>query len=75
MIFSDRIGDIQLFGYIFGASDFTKTFWWTGIVDLAWSILYIVVVLASPEIRLKDFSFRNGQTLEESENPIIFNRR
>lgn len=45
---------ILLYGYIFGTSGFPKTFWWTGIVDLAWSILYIVVTLASREIRLKD---------------------
>jgi len=45
---------ILLYSYIFGESGFPKTFWWTGIGDLAWSILYIVVALTSTEIRLKD---------------------
>jgi hypothetical protein len=43
-----------LYGYIFGIEGFPKTFWWTGIGDLLWSVLYIVITLTSAEIRLKD---------------------
>jgi hypothetical protein len=43
-----------LYGYIFGAVGFPNTFWWTGIVDSFWSILYILLTLLSDEIRLRD---------------------
>jgi len=45
---------ILLFSYIFGFEGFPNTFWWTGVVDLIWSILYIVITLRSDEIHLKD---------------------
>jgi hypothetical protein len=43
-----------LYAYIFGIADFSRTFWWTGIVDLSWSILYITIALLSDDIRLRD---------------------
>ena len=45
---------ILLFSYIFGFEGFPNTFWWTGLVDLIWSILYIVITLRSDEVHLKD---------------------
>jgi len=45
---------VLLFTYIFGFPGFPRTFWWTGIVDLLWSILYIGLTLMSDEISLKD---------------------
>jgi hypothetical protein len=45
---------VLLFAYIFGIPGFPRTFWWTGIVDSLWSILYIGLTLISDEIRLKD---------------------
>ena len=45
---------ILLYAYIFGIEGFPKTFWWTGIGDLLWSVLYIVITLTSTEIQLND---------------------
>jgi hypothetical protein len=45
---------VLLYAYIFGVAGFPSTFWWTGLVDLSWSILYIVIPLISDEIHLKD---------------------
>ena len=45
---------VLLYAYIFGVAGFPSTFWWTGVVDLIWSILYIVITLRSDEIHLKD---------------------
>jgi hypothetical protein len=45
---------VLLFAYIFGIPGFPRTFLWTGIVDLFWSILYIGLTLISDEIRIKD---------------------
>ena len=45
---------ILLFSYMFGFKDFPNTFWWTGVVDLCWSIAYAVIVSTSNEIRLKE---------------------
>ncbi len=45
---------VLLYAYIFGVAGFPCTFWWTGVVDLSWSILYIVITLISDEIRLRD---------------------
>ena len=45
---------ILLYAYIFTIEGFPKTFWWTGISDLLWSVLYIVITLMSDEIHLKD---------------------
>ena len=45
---------VLLYAYIFGFAGFPATFWWTGLVDLAWSILYFVISLVSDDIRLRD---------------------
>jgi hypothetical protein len=45
---------ILLYAYIWSVPGFPGTFWWTGVVDLIWSILYIVIVLTSDDIRLRD---------------------
>ena len=45
---------VLLYAYIFGVAGFPSTFWWTGVGDLFWSILYIVITLMSDEIRLRD---------------------
>jgi hypothetical protein len=45
---------LLLYAYIWGVDDFPNTFWWTGVIDLSWSILYIVITLTSDEIRLRD---------------------
>ncbi len=45
---------LLLYAYIWGEADFPNTFWWTGVIDLSWSILYIVITLTSDDIRLKD---------------------
>jgi hypothetical protein len=45
---------VLLYAYIFGVADFPSTFWWTGVVDLFWSILYIMLILISDEIPLRD---------------------
>jgi hypothetical protein len=52
-----------LYAYIFGVVGFPSTFWWTGLVDLAWSILYLVITLTSEDIRLRDLFLPNwGET-------------
>jgi hypothetical protein len=43
-----------LYIYIFGVAGFPSTFWWTGVVDSSWSILYIMLTLLSNDIRLRD---------------------
>jgi hypothetical protein len=45
---------VLLYAYIFGVAGFPATFWWTGLVDLAWSILYLVIPFISEDIRLRD---------------------
>jgi len=45
---------ILLYAYILGIPGFPKDFWITGVVDLIWSILYIVIALTSKDIGLKD---------------------
>jgi len=45
---------VLLYAYIFCVAGFPSTFWWTGLVDLSWSILYIVITLTSDEIHLRD---------------------
>jgi hypothetical protein len=45
---------VLLYSYIFGVAGFPSTFWFTGLVDLSWSILYIVITLISEDIRLRD---------------------
>ena len=45
---------VLLYAYIFGVAGFPATFWWTGLVDLAWSILYLVITLISDDIHVRD---------------------
>jgi hypothetical protein len=45
---------VLLYSYIWGVDGFQTNLWWTGIVDLTWSILYVVVTLTSDDIRIKD---------------------
>jgi hypothetical protein len=45
---------LLLYAYIWGEVDFPNTFWWTGVIDLSWSMLYLVITLKSDDIRLKD---------------------
>lgn len=45
---------VLLYAYILGVPGFPATFWWTGVIDLLWSVLYIVLVLRSDEIQLRD---------------------
>jgi len=52
---------ILLYSYIFGMEGFPNTFWWTGVVDLIWSILYIVITQRSDEIHLKDLFLPQGK--------------
>jgi len=54
VIFGRLFYVVLLFIYILSVPDFPKTFLPTGIIDLAWSILYIGLTLISDEIRLKD---------------------
>jgi|GEM_PF-400307 len=54
---------ILLYAYIFGIEGFPKTSWWTGMGDLLWSVLYIVITLTSAEIHLKDLSPPQGRKL------------
>jgi hypothetical protein len=48
---------VLLYSYIFGVAGFPSTFWFTGLIDLSWSILYIVIALISDDIRLRDLFF------------------
>ena len=45
---------VLLYAYIFGAAGFPRTFWFTGVVDLSWSVLYIVLASLSGEIGIRD---------------------
>lgn len=45
---------VLLFAYMFFVPNFPSTFWFTGIIDVFWSILYIVLILINDEIRLRD---------------------
>ena len=45
---------ILLFGYILTIPGFPATFWWTGVIDLIWSVLYLGITWRSPEIRIRD---------------------
>jgi len=45
---------VLLYAYIFSVAGFPSTFWWTGLVDLSWSLLYILIALTSDEIHLRD---------------------
>jgi hypothetical protein len=45
---------VLLYAYIFGVAGFPRTFWFTGVVDLSWSVLYIVLASLSGEIGIRD---------------------
>jgi hypothetical protein len=45
---------IVLYAYMLFVADFPNTFWATGLIDLLWSLLYILFALISDEIRVKD---------------------
>jgi hypothetical protein len=45
---------VLLYAYIFGEPGFPSTFWWTGVVDISWSLLYIILTLINDEISLRD---------------------
>lgn len=44
---------ILLYASILGVPGFPATFWWTGLVDLAWSVLYILLAVYLG-IRIRD---------------------
>jgi hypothetical protein len=54
---------LLLYAYIFGVAGFPSTFWWTGVVDLSWSILYIILTLISDEISLRDLFLPKWQEI------------
>jgi hypothetical protein len=45
---------VLLFAYILGTSGFPATFWWTGVIDLLWSVLYLGISWRSPDIHVRD---------------------
>ena len=45
---------VVLYAYMLFVADFPNTFWATGIIDLLWSALYIVIALLGDEIRIRD---------------------
>jgi hypothetical protein len=45
---------VLLFAYMFFVTDFPTTFLPTAILDLAWTIIYIVLALISDQVRLRD---------------------
>ena len=55
---------VLLYAYIFGVAGFPNTFSWTGLVDLSWSILYVVITLMSDEIRSRDLFLPNGERVD-----------
>jgi hypothetical protein len=54
---------VLLYAYVFGEPGFPSTFWWTGVVDISWSILYIVLALISDEVRLRDLFLPKWQDI------------
>ena len=45
---------VLLYAYMLCVRDFPSTFWFTGIIDSAFTILYLVFTLISDEVRLRD---------------------
>ena len=45
---------ILLFSSILFVKGFPADFWWTGVIDLLWSVLYLVLAARSSEIRVRD---------------------
>ena len=52
---------VVLYGYMLFVRDFPNTFWATGIIDLLWSALYVVLTLISDEIRVKELFFAHRE--------------
>ena len=53
---------VVLYAYMLFVAEFPNTFWATGIIDLAWSALYIVFALLRDGIRVKDLFFPYRET-------------
>jgi hypothetical protein len=45
---------VLLFAYLFVVADFPTTFLPTAILDLAWTMIYIVLTLISDQVRFRD---------------------
>ncbi len=45
---------IILFGSMLTVPGFPATFWWTGVIDLLWAVLYLGITWRSPEIRVRE---------------------
>ncbi len=45
---------VLLYAYMLCVRDFPSTFWFTGIIDSAFTILYLVFTLISNEVRFRD---------------------
>ncbi len=45
---------ILLIAYVFGSDTFPTTFLPTAFIDMAWSVLYVVLAAISDEVRLRD---------------------
>jgi hypothetical protein len=54
VIFGRLFYVVLLLAYILLVDGFPRTFLPTGIIDLCWSVLYIVLALMSSEVRFKD---------------------
>jgi hypothetical protein len=54
VIFGRLFYVILSFAYILLVPGFPRTFLPTGVIDLGWSVLYIVLALISSEVRFKD---------------------
>ncbi len=54
VIFGRLFYVVLLLAYVLFVDGFPRTFLPTGIIDLCWSILYIVLALMSREVRVKD---------------------
>ena len=54
VIFGRLFYVILSFAYILLVDGFPRTFLPTGVIDLCWSVLYIVLALMSSEVRFKD---------------------
>lgn len=57
---------VILFAYIFSANDFPGTFWFTGMLDLVWTTLYVMLAIASEEIHLKELFIPNRKINNDS---------
>jgi hypothetical protein len=53
---------VLLYAYVLGIPGFQARFWWTGLVDLAFSVLYLGITWRSPEIRIRDLFLPQRET-------------